>query len=414
MKMSKGNYSQLQSSLYKPFFPETWNESNLYSLATWLNGMAFKDFQFTGTGRPIIKIAEIKNGITDQTNFTASDYDRAYYIRQGDMLFAWSGQPDTSIDVYWWRGEEGWLNQHIFKVNPSSECDRTFFYYLLKYLKPNFVAIASNKQTTGLGHVTIRDLSNLLVRIPEKKTQHAIASVLGTLDDKIELNRRMNATLESMARAVFRQWFVENEEVGKWRIGRLGDFIKVNERNITKDYPYNEIEYLDISSVSLGRLDGTTSYTLRESPSRAKRLVQHGDTIWSTVRPNRKSYLFIGNPKESLVVSTGFAVLTPVRIPPSFLYFYVTTEQFVDYLVSNADGSAYPAVSPDRFAYAEFPIPPKDVLDKFENIAGSMLAQIAHSEKESRTLTSLRDTLLPRLMSGEALIKEMEHQYEAS
>lgn len=211
-----------------------------------------------------------------------------------------------------------------------------------------------------------------------------------------------------MARTVFRHCFVESEEVQGWEVGKLGDFIKINKRSITKNYPYNEIEYIDISSVSVGHLEGTTLYSLKDSPSRAKRLVQHGDTIWSTVRPNRKSYLFINNPKENLVVSTGFAVLTPVNIPPSFLYLYTTTELFVDYLVSNADGSAYPAVLPERFAEAEFPIPPEDKLGQFESIVSPMLAQISHNEQESRTLANLRDSLLPKLMSGELSVADVD------
>jgi type I restriction enzyme S subunit len=118
--------------------------------------------------------------------------------------------------------------------------------------------------------------------------------------------------------------------------------------------------------------------------------------------------LFINNPKENLVVSTGFAVLTPVNIPPSFLYLYTTTELFVDYLVSNADGSAYPAVLPERFAEAEFLIPPEDKLGQFESIVSPMLAQIAHNEEESRTLANLRDSLLPKLMSGELSLADVD------
>ena len=74
------------------------------------------------------------------------------------------------------------------------------------------------------------------------------------------------------------------------------------------------------SKGTVGRLDGTTAYNLAEAPSRAKRLVTHGDTIWACVRPNRKSYLYIDRPPENLVVSTGFAVLRPKAVPPAYLY----------------------------------------------------------------------------------------------
>ncbi|WP_419615915.1 restriction endonuclease subunit S, partial [Thiolapillus sp.] len=91
--------------------------------------------------------------------------------------------------------------------------DPVFFYYLLRYLKPNFVGIARNKQTTGLGHITKRDLENLEAAYPRLPEQRAIAHILGTLDDKIELNRQMAQTLESIARAIFKSWFVDFDPV---------------------------------------------------------------------------------------------------------------------------------------------------------------------------------------------------------
>jgi type I restriction enzyme S subunit len=195
--------------LYYPPFPDHWERTPLYSLAKWVNGLAFRDTQFSPVGKPVIKIAEIKSGISPQTKFTEQSFDDAVRIRPGDLLFSWSGQPETSIDAFWWRGPEGWLNQHVFRVLPKNGIEPGFFYYLLRYLKPNFVAIARNKQTTGLGHVTKRDIEAIEAACPEETEQRAIAHILGTLDDKIELNRRRNQTLEAMARALFKDWFVD-------------------------------------------------------------------------------------------------------------------------------------------------------------------------------------------------------------
>ncbi len=159
--------STRRSWLYHPFFPEQWKRQPLYSLATWVNGLAFRDIEFSSHGKPVIKIAEIKGGISRQTKFTQQTFDDSVYVKPGDMLFSWSGQPETSIDVFWWNGPEGWLNQHVFKVTPAACVDRAFFYYLLRYLRPNFVGIASNKQTTGLGHVTKHDLESMEVHVRE-------------------------------------------------------------------------------------------------------------------------------------------------------------------------------------------------------------------------------------------------------
>ena len=210
--------------LYYPEFTDSWHRRPLYSLAKWVNGLAFRDIQFSTVGKPVIKIAEIKGGISGQTKFTGQTFDDSVLVRPDDLLFSWSGQPETSIDAFWWHGPEGWLNQHVFRVTTGADVDRTFFYYLLRYLKPNFVGIARNKQTTGLGHVTKHDLETMEVGLPPLLEQRAIAHVLGTLDDKIELNRRMNETLEEIARALFKSWFVDFDPVrakmeGRWRRG---------------------------------------------------------------------------------------------------------------------------------------------------------------------------------------------------
>lgn len=203
-----------EASLYQPAFPGDWDPCSLYDLAEWLNGMAFRDIQFTPTGLPVVKIAEIKGGLSGQTKYTTAAYNEKYRIAAGDLLFSWSGQPETSIDAFWWPGPTGWLNQHVFKVTSKRDrLSQEFLYYLLKYLKPHFIAIARNKQTTGLGHVTKADLQRLQVRIPGDQEQAALVAVIKPLDDKIEHNRRTSRALEGLARAMFKAWFVDFEPV---------------------------------------------------------------------------------------------------------------------------------------------------------------------------------------------------------
>jgi type I restriction enzyme S subunit len=203
----------INAGLYHPTFPKGWKRSQLYELANWTNGIAFKDINFDECGLPVIKISEIKNGLTDQTKYTKQYFDESVLVKTGDLLFSWSGQPETSIDASWWRGTQGWLNQHIFRVTVKDGIDESFFYYILKYLKPNFIGIARNKQTTGLGHVTKKDLARIEVAYPPLPEQRRIAHILGTLDDKIENNRKTAKTLEAMAQAIFKSWFVDFDPV---------------------------------------------------------------------------------------------------------------------------------------------------------------------------------------------------------
>ena len=91
-----------------------------------------------------------------------------YRLSDKDILFSWSGNPETSIDTFVWSLGDAWLNQHIFKVIPNDQCSYPFLLSLLKYLKPEFSSIARDKQTTGLGHITVKDLKNLAVVLPQQ------------------------------------------------------------------------------------------------------------------------------------------------------------------------------------------------------------------------------------------------------
>lgn len=169
---------------------------SLFDLATWKNGLSFKKIDFSDTGLPVIKIAELNNGINSNTSFTKGNYGEDVFIRRDDILFSWSGNPKTSIDVFRYRLQNGWLNQHIFKVTANEDfVTKDFLYYVLRFLKPHFTQIATNKQTTGLGHVTISDLKRISLIIPSKSVQNKIVSVLKTIDSKIENNRAINKNL---------------------------------------------------------------------------------------------------------------------------------------------------------------------------------------------------------------------------
>ena len=157
------NFQQQAHALFEQRF--VWSdldgeEKPLYDFADYINGAAFKPSECGDHGLPIIKIAELKNGITESTRYFDGFKGEKYLIRDKDILFSWSGNPDTSIDIFIWTHGDAILNQHTFNVK-SYTCHRWFTYLLLKYYKPEFSRIASNKQTTGLGHVTASDLKRL-------------------------------------------------------------------------------------------------------------------------------------------------------------------------------------------------------------------------------------------------------------
>jgi len=440
--------------LYHPPFPDHWERTPLYSLAKWVNGLAFRDIQFSPVGKPVIKIAEIKSGISPQTKFTEQSFDDAVRIRPGDLLFSWSGQPETSIDAFWWRGPEGWLNQHVFRVTPKNGIEPSFFYYLLRYLKPNFVAIARNKQTTGLGHVTKRDIEAIEAAYPEETEQRAIALILGTLDDKIELKRRRNQTLEAMARALFKDWFVDFGPVRAkmearepylpadlWQLfpDRLDDegkpegwaylpFGELLEGTIGGDWGKEHVEADHNQAVCIIRgtdIPDLVSGFTGKVPTRfttkkklASRILQAGDIVvevsgGSPTQPTGRSLQISQSMLERFphpVVCASFCR----RFRPKNRELGLLAACHLTNLYRNGGTWEYQNQSTgisnfqtSHFLEAEnVLLPSQGALEAFVRFVELILSKTTNNE--SIALAQLRDTLLPKLISGELRIADAD------
>ncbi|TXI70659.1 MAG: restriction endonuclease subunit S [Limnohabitans sp.] len=253
------------------------------------------------------------------------------------------------------------------------------------------------------------------VRYPAINVQKAIARTLSTYDDLIENNRRRMALLEDSARQLYREWFVRLRFPGHehtpivdglpqgWERKTLGEISGINQCNIASGFD-GEIEYIDIASVTRNSVNDTTRYEFRDAPGRARRIVRHGDIIWSCVRPNRRSHAVIWQPAENLVASTGFVVISPKSLPTSFLYQAVTTDLFVGYLENHAKGAAYPAVVSGDFERATILVPPPALVTAFDEFAEPLLWQIQNLHSQNQKLRQARDLLLPRLMNGELAV----------
>lgn len=177
--------------------PEGWELKPLYETAEYVNGGAFKtkDFSESKQGLPIIKIVELKSGLSSQTKYTEKNIPVKYKINNDDMLYSWSGSPETSLEVFKWYGGPGWLNQHIFKINTVRIEQKVFVYYLLKFLKPQLINIAKNKQTTGLGHVTVADMKRMQVVVPDDNSCQLIKNHFISLFEQVSNCMKQNSVL---------------------------------------------------------------------------------------------------------------------------------------------------------------------------------------------------------------------------
>jgi type I restriction enzyme S subunit len=288
----------------------------------------------------------------------------------------------------------------IIRMKPTN-VDSSFFLYFLRQLDyTSFVSGSAQPQ------LPIRDLKQIEIALPPLPEQKAIASVLSSLDDKIDLLHRQNKTLEAMAETLFRQWFIE-EAKEDWDEVQVKDFVALNKVSVSKSYPHTEIEYLDTGSLTEGVIGELQNYQLAEAPSRAKRLVQHNDILISTVRPNQCHYGIISEPQSNLVVSTGFCTITCERISPYFVYLLLTNKEMTEYLHSVAEGSTstYPSLKPEDIGSVSFQLPPKELIQQFHDLAESYWQKIHKNHKQIQILEKLRDTLLSKLMSGEVRVQ---------
>ncbi|WHO37622.1 restriction endonuclease subunit S [Sphingobium sp. AP49] len=179
--------------------PTGWNRKPIIDLAHWINGAAYKNMHFVSKdeGLPVIKIAELKAGITSKTKFTGTDLGGRYKINDRELLFSWSGNPETSIDTFLWMNGEAWLNQHIFAVRENGELSQPMLHAMLKFLKPIFTSIARDKQTIGLGHVTKEDMGRVFVALPKGDLLCALRDVFDALFEQYAEMISQNIALEA-------------------------------------------------------------------------------------------------------------------------------------------------------------------------------------------------------------------------
>ena len=426
--------------------PEGWRWSRLDAISEGVFDCPHSTPKLTETGPFVVRTQDIITGVfrADQAAHVSGETYAQRVARvvpmHGDLLYSREG---TYFGIAAEVPEETrvCLGQRMVLIRPDRR--RLDFRFLRYWLNSPVMAAHINGFRDGsvaerLNLPTIRALP---IVVPPMGEQKAITTVLGALDDKIELNRRMNATLEAMARALFQSWFVDFDPVRAkldglqppgidpataalfpehfahgehdmlpvgWRHADIEEVCAVNAWTLSKNDKLETLEYVEISEVSRGNIANIATYRRGEEPSRARRRLRHGDTVLSTVRPDRGSYFLALNPPENRVASTGFAVLTPTRVPWSFLHAALTLPEVSDHLGQMADGGAYPAVRPEIIGAMQLALPNEPmILEAFHRSCAPLFEQAEAKRNQSRTLAILRDTLLPRLLSGELIITEV-------
>lgn len=376
------------------------------------------DFSLYPTDYKYIRARDIKNGSINDENLAYISQDvqeriAKYIVNTNDVVVTIVGASVGDVAFVSPKFDGINLTENAVRLTDFDEhINPQYIFYLLntKEFFDLMQRVAGGAAQPKLG---IYKIEAITVEVPSISIQNHIVRVLSRYDALIEIYQRQIKLLEEAAQRLYKEWFVDLRFPGHqstpiinnlpqgWQKKKLGEIADVNCKSISKDYPFDFVDYIDLGAVREGHIEKPTRYLYGEEPGRAKRVASDGDIIWGMVRPNLKAYALVQNPKGSEVFSTGFSIITARDVPFSFLYCAVTTEAFVGYLVNCTNGAAYPAVKAEHFEKADLIIPSKMVLDNFHQHVGRMYRTIGYLQTQIRNLSEARDRLLPKLMSAE-------------
>lgn len=352
-----------------------------------------------------------KGGITIASSFPSG---KVTEFQENDILI-------SNIRPYfkkiWRANRSGCCSNDVLCIRANNNVDAEFLYYLLSQ-DLFFAYVMSGANGSKMPRGDKQQIMNWEIEIPsEKEDQRRIASILSSLDRKIELNNKINADLEEMAQAIFKNWFVDFEpfkdgkfvdsELGMipegWKVGTLGDITKNKSAKVKER---NDVKVL--SPVTTGELVLSEEYFTKQvfSSSIAKyKIVNKGDFAYNPARVNigslgRNEFDFDG------CVSPVYVVFSVLDGYENYFDLFRKTDFFKDSVASLAIGGVRQSLSYDDLSSIEVIIPSENAVEEFNNLYNQMKKTIKANKLESSRLSLLRDTLLPRLMSGELEVPE--------
>lgn len=352
-----------------------------------------------------------KGGITVASSFPSG---KVTEFQENDILI-------SNIRPYfkkiWKADRRGCCSNDVLCIRANNNVDAEFLYYLLSQ-DLFFAYVMSGANGSKMPRGDKQQIMNWEIELPsEKEDQRRIASILSSLDRKIELNNKINADLEEMAQAIFKNWFVDFEpfkdgkfvdsELGMipkgWKVGRLGDITKNKSAKVKER---NDVKVL--SPVTTGELVLSEEYFTKQvfSSSIAKyKIVNKGDFAYNPARVNigslgRNEFDFDG------CVSPVYVVFSVLDGYENYFDLFRKTDFFKDSVASLAIGGVRQSLSYDDLSSIEVIIPSENAVEEFNNLYNQMKKTIKANKLENSRLSLLRDTLLPRLMSGEIEVPE--------
>lgn len=386
-----------------------WKEYQIQDVCRLINGRAYSNDEMLEHGKyKIVRVGNLSGG---NSTWFYSDLELPAdkYCHNGDLLFAWA----CTFGPHIWKEDNTIFHYHIWKIVEDKDVvDRRFFYYYLKYATGGFLGALNG---SVMVHITKSSMEKMNIRIPKNlEDQHRIASVLSSLDRKIELNNKINADLEEMAQAIFKNWFVDFEpfkdgkfvdsELGMipegWKVVVFDNILKVTTTKTGKE----GIPEYSVTNTGIHPRDEKFTKNLSKSSAKNK-LIRKGNLVFGMSR----EILNWGIMKEEVGgVSSAYNVYIVDEKIVNTTYLECFIAQRMDYFADLIKPASREGQGVDKALLMKkiICIPPSEVMDVFLEKYNSIKLLTEIRNQESSRLSLLRDTLLPRLMSGELEVPE--------
>lgn len=328
-----------------------------------------------------------------------------FTVKENDLIVSCSGTLGK-ISIICKDDPEGIISQALLILRPNTQLvlPKFLFYFFFSPIGyHSLVSVSSGSVQVNIAKRSI--IESIKIKLPPLLEQKAIVHILGTLDDKIELNRRMNNSLEEIARAIFKKTFLGPTEGGlppEWTAGSLGEKFNITMGQSPPGSTYNEIG--EGMPFYQGRTDfGFRFPTRRVYCTEPTRFAETGDTLVSVRAPVGS----LNMTEEKCCIGRGVAAIRHKSDSRSYTYYLMHSiaEKFERF---EAEGTVFGSIGKTDFEQIECICPPEQVINGFEVLVFPIDQRIEVNEKQSRNLAALRDTLLPKLLSGEIRIKDAE------
>jgi type I restriction enzyme S subunit len=322
------------------------------------------------------------------------------------------------------------VNQHVAIVRADIlKLDAIYLkYFLLENTNKNMLLTLASAGATrnALTKIMIEDFRLDLPPLPE---QTQIANILSAIDDKIENNLAINKTLEDMAMALYKHWFVDfgpfqegefvNSELGLipkgWEMKRLDEVAYKNSK--TFDFKgKQEVVFVNTGDVQNGSFLHKNYSETEGLPGQAKKVIEPNDILYSEIRPKNKRYAYVDFDSGDYVVSTKFMIIrNNEKINNRLLYRILTRQDSIDefQMIAESRSGTFPQITFDVIGHFPIVLPNLEIQNKFQSIVDPFEKQQSNNLMEIKSLTKLRDTLLPKLISGEVRLKEFREEIDA-